>query len=421
MHEAGSVNGHYLNRLVAVADSRGVEATEDIFSGQGVKLVAKGGNIDARVRDRLLQHKLLKPLEHMVRVVGGVASRPIDTVADALIRRHALLAGICSPRVEKQVQDAFFKLQLSSPLEALLSLFSEQGDGHLEHAVGVALIAAALSAHREANPAQLPEVLMAGLMHDVGELYIDPDILRRHGRLPPTEWKHVATHPLVGASILRELPGAGTRVAEMVLQHHERLDGFGYPRGLREGGIALGGQILAMAEMLMGVIESGRTPGEQASIAVKLIPGEFDRGLMDLVISGTRHAPLATPGRGEEISAGDVRLVERAHACAGRLQEVRAMVDGLEGGGGSLKALVAFVRDRVQRLEQAMASTGLSIGGGVTDADLSVADVESQREMSMVVREMQWRLDELERYLQLRCEGLPPADAQRLQQALGAL
>lgn len=97
------------------------------------------------------------------------------------------------------------------------------------------------------------------------------------------------------------------------------------------------------------------------------------------------------------------------------------MVDGLEGGGGSLKALVAFVRDRVQRLEQAMASTGLSIGGGVTDADLSVADVESQREMSMVVREMQWRLDELERYLQLRCEGLPPADAQRLQQALGAL
>lgn len=83
MSEKLAVNEHYLNRLVEAGETRGVEATEDIVSGTGIKLVAKGAAIDARTRDRLLQHKLLRPLEQSTRVVGGVASRPMDEVARA--------------------------------------------------------------------------------------------------------------------------------------------------------------------------------------------------------------------------------------------------------------------------------------------------------------------------------------------------
>ena len=74
MSEAVQVNHHYLDRVVALSEDSGVEASEDIIAGNGMKLLAKGAKIDARARDRLLEYKLSKPLESMMRVVEGVGS-----------------------------------------------------------------------------------------------------------------------------------------------------------------------------------------------------------------------------------------------------------------------------------------------------------------------------------------------------------
>jgi len=59
-----TVNPHYLDNVVATARSHELAASEDIVSGNGVKLIAKGTRIDAAVRDRLLEHKLRRPLEN---------------------------------------------------------------------------------------------------------------------------------------------------------------------------------------------------------------------------------------------------------------------------------------------------------------------------------------------------------------------
>jgi hypothetical protein len=67
-----AVSPHYLERLVAVGATRGVEASTDIVARNGMKLLAKGTRIDGEVRERLLQHKLRQPLEDCVRVVAGV-------------------------------------------------------------------------------------------------------------------------------------------------------------------------------------------------------------------------------------------------------------------------------------------------------------------------------------------------------------
>jgi hypothetical protein len=93
---ADAVNQHYLDHVVAASESVQVEASEDIVTGSGVKLLAKGARIGAGERERLLQHKLRKPLEDCVEVVDGVTPAKLAAVAAQLLDEQALLAVMCS-------------------------------------------------------------------------------------------------------------------------------------------------------------------------------------------------------------------------------------------------------------------------------------------------------------------------------------
>src|SRR5205814_10663286 len=101
---------------------------------------------------------------------------------------------------------------------------------------------------------------IAGLVHDIGELYIDPAYLQRDAHLTIEQWRHIVTHTLVGHRVLREMAGAGRAVADAVLLHHERLSGFGYPRSIGGETFVLDGQIVAAAEWLRGLAGSGTSP-----------------------------------------------------------------------------------------------------------------------------------------------------------------
>lgn len=72
--DAGAVNPHYLDHMVHTAERQELQASEDIIAGNGMKLLAKGARIDAAIRDRLLDHKLTKPLEECVVAVGGIGA-----------------------------------------------------------------------------------------------------------------------------------------------------------------------------------------------------------------------------------------------------------------------------------------------------------------------------------------------------------
>jgi hypothetical protein len=416
MSEKLAVNEHYLNRLVEAGETRGVEATEDIVSGSGVKLVAKGASIDARTRDRLLQHKLLRPLELSTRVVGGVASRPMDEVARALIHRHALLGRLCDEGRAEAIEVAFTSLRLTVSLESLLTLYADQAPDRLEHAVCVSLIAAALLLN--VDPARpLQPMLIAGLMHDVGELYIDPAMLVPGAVITPEQWKHVAVHPVVAANLLGELPGAGPLVAQAVLHHHERLDGFGYPRGLRGDAIPLSGQVLGLAEAITGVIESGHDAGRHAGVMLKLMGQEFDRRLLDGVSRASKTSRAAAPVA-DEVDDG---LLEQAATLAGRLQALLNVHEEMSTAqqSAALGELLAKVSERQKRLSQTLSSAGLNLGGDeATRGCLGVLDEPVRHEISVVLRELDWRLRELHRELVWRAERLDPAEQQRLRAAL---
>lgn len=105
-------------------------------------------------------------------------------------------------------------------------------------------------AREMAMDAQSIEGLRLGAMvHDIGKIYVPVDILTRPGRLSDIEFSLIKVHPQVGSDIMRQVHFPWP-VADMILQHHERLDGSGYPSGLKGDEILLEARVIAVADVL---------------------------------------------------------------------------------------------------------------------------------------------------------------------------
>lgn len=93
----------------------------------------------------------------------------------------------------------------------------------------------------------LETIHIAAHLHDIGKMGISETILNKKGRLLPHEFAQIQTHPEIGYKILAKSKGL-QKIAEIVLHHHERWDGGGYPDGLREDKIPLGSRVIAVAD-----------------------------------------------------------------------------------------------------------------------------------------------------------------------------
>lgn len=125
------------------------------------------------------------------------------------------------------------------------------------HSDEVAEVARALALAMGLTPSQAAVVHVAGHLHDIGKIGVPDSVLRKQGPLTTAEWRAVRNHPEAGAAILE--PVAALRklgVVDMVLHHHERWDGKGYPHGLRGAAIPLGARIISVADTLSAMLQN---------------------------------------------------------------------------------------------------------------------------------------------------------------------
>jgi HD-GYP domain-containing protein (c-di-GMP phosphodiesterase class II) len=94
---------------------------------------------------------------------------------------------------------------------------------------------------------ELDELSLLAVLHDVGKVGINPDILKKPGKLSAEEWLEMRRHPEIGYRIVQATPELAN-VADFILSHHERWDGRGYPRGLSQTEIPLLCRILAVSD-----------------------------------------------------------------------------------------------------------------------------------------------------------------------------
>jgi putative nucleotidyltransferase with HDIG domain len=96
---------------------------------------------------------------------------------------------------------------------------------------------------------QVEGIRVAGDIHDIGKIYVPAEILSKPGQITAIEYGIIKTHPQVGFDILKTIKFPWP-VAQIVLQHHERLDGSGYPIGLKDGEILKEARILSVADIV---------------------------------------------------------------------------------------------------------------------------------------------------------------------------
>lgn len=157
----------------------------------------------------------------------------------------------------------------------------------------------------------MEDFIMGALFHDVGKCNVPGEILRKKERLTDEEYALIKQHPEDSAHIL--LPKYGPRIAELAHSHHERMDGSGYPRGLRGDQIPFESRILAVADAF-DAMTSDRGYNrvktfEEAAAELQSLPQFYDAtvtaALMALVKSGRIRSDEETDEETQETQAAD--------------------------------------------------------------------------------------------------------------------
>lgn len=154
-------------------------------------------------------------------------------------------------QVERERRETTEKLaRLAEGITQAISSLVERRDpytaGHQER---VAKLACDIAREMGLDEERIGVLHTAAFLHDIGKIIVPAAILNKPGRLSREEMALVAAHPVTGCEILQGIDFPGP-VAEIIRQHHERLDGSGYPDGLKDGAILLEARILAVADVV---------------------------------------------------------------------------------------------------------------------------------------------------------------------------
>jgi ribonuclease P protein subunit RPR2 len=183
-------------------------------------------------------------------------------------------------------------------LAAAVEAKDDYTGAHIQRVHRLGLLLAKAVAPADADD---PQLAYGFLLHDIGKLSVPDAVLKKPGPLTDAEWRLMRRHPEAGARILDAVPFLD-RAVDVVLHHHERWDGRGYPAGLQEDGIPLWARIFAVADTVDAITSTrpyrrGR-PLEQAVDEIVARAGtqfdpacahalaELDRGAVRTVVAG---------------------------------------------------------------------------------------------------------------------------------------
>lgn len=197
------------------------------------------------------------------------------------------------------------KESLVNTIQVLVAAVEQRDPYTAGHQRRVSRIAAKVAEHLGLPPEQADGVRLAGLIHDVGKISIPSEILSLPRALNDIERALVSDHVEIGYQLLKDIPFPWP-IADVVRQHHERLDGSGYPRGLRGDEIRLESRIIAAADVLeaMAAHRPWRPSlglefalADLRSGAGRTFDADVVAGLVDLARAGRLRDLLAPPPR----------------------------------------------------------------------------------------------------------------------------
>ncbi|ODB99649.1 hypothetical protein A3197_12045 [Candidatus Thiodiazotropha endoloripes] len=248
-------NGFYSVHLSEISN-KGNQAftTSDILNDKGVLVARKGINIDRDVRQQLIKHKLLKPLDNHIGLAHQADTQTLIAEFRRLLEKYPDLNRVnealnYGPEFEKLLQ-----LERLHPLlTQKLTVLEAQMPTEFEKSIFSAWLSTMIAREMGLSVDERRDILVAALMHDIGLLHLDPEIVCSNRKLSAQEWSTVRAHVIVGKIIADSVPGIYPEVSRAVIEHHEDCFGAGYPFALNEEQLGNPGKIISMTDSIHSI------------------------------------------------------------------------------------------------------------------------------------------------------------------------
>ncbi len=200
--------------------------------------------------------------------------------------------------------------QTLAAVESMADVVDQRDPYTFQHSQSVAAHAVGIAQQLHLSDREVELIRLAARVHDLGKIAVPDQVLHKHGRLTDEEFALMKKHPETGAGILAKFPEY-RQGRELVLAHHERIDGRGYPRGLAGDAIPLGARIMAVADAWDAMTSDRpyRKALDQQVALAELMRGRGTQWDMAAVDAFAATLPGATlePARHEGIAAPVLR------------------------------------------------------------------------------------------------------------------
>ena len=211
------------------------------------------------LRKRGIKSVILLPLVYgrtLIGFLGFDAIReerrwPEDMVTFLKVVGEIIANAIGRKQTYEELKTSYEKVKRSviSTINAMSKIIELRDPYTAGHQQRVAMLASAIAREMGLPEERVVGIQLAALIHDIGKIYVPADILAKPGKLTEIEFDMIKTHPELGYNTLKilEFPWP---IAEIIRQHHERLDGSGYPHGLKGDEILLEARIIGVADVI---------------------------------------------------------------------------------------------------------------------------------------------------------------------------
>lgn len=304
--------GYYALASIDAASARAMTTTLQVMTSIGL-----GAMVLAALASFWLARTLSRPIDRLsasmvqasrgefdVQLVACGSSQEVDELVHTF---NGLMSSLVTARA--QAQEAYI-----GSIRALAMMLDARDRYTAGHSERVAMLAVSIGRQMGLGTSDLDQLRLGALLHDIGKVGLSDDVLRKPGRLTHEEFELIKAHPVLGARILKMVPSLAP-VLPIVELHHERLDGQGYPHGLRGEEIPLFARIVHCADAYdaMTTARAYRPAGSSSHALEEIWEGrgvDFDPAVVDALIQSLPSAamPDATsePSEPVAVSGGTV-------------------------------------------------------------------------------------------------------------------
>jgi putative nucleotidyltransferase with HDIG domain len=239
----------------------GQKIGEPIISSNGQLLIHQGTTLTEAIIDRLYQHNvpfvtLMESGDQQTKDLGIDRKAAVHTIKksfQSLNEPTITTKTYLAEQTAKELKSVVFHVKDSlDEREELVSLLTEAfifDDYIFDHSLNVTIYTLTIAKELGFNDKELLEIGLGALLHDIGKMKIPKQILQKTGRLSEEEFAIVKNHSSFGYEMLKGIAGIPESVVRSVLEHHERLDGTGYPLGMKGDDIHLYAKVIGVADV----------------------------------------------------------------------------------------------------------------------------------------------------------------------------